>query len=271
MILSIHLPFFYRDNNLPPILSAITAATIIISLLLHELAHIATVKACGGQVKKLRIRLLGTTAWVKGLEKLDPWRQYATYLAGPAVNATIAAVAWGRPGFWQNVFIYNLVLCIFNLLPIFPLDGGRLVQLFLGNRIGILRANRLLLKSGLAIGTVLMGLGVVQAVLYPWNVTLLCAGVYVRRKNKQLPTQLYWEFIQAMKAKLRRNLRVIELNLPKNMPATKAVEYLRWNVYAHIKTANSLMISERELLAIVYPFMHLTHRPQDNENPLPKF
>jgi len=230
-------------------INIVLVLTAIISLLIHEFAHIAIVKAWGGQVRKFRISFMGATAWVHGLEKLKLWQRYAVYLAGPAINALIALAAWGRPGFWQYIFINNAVLCIYNLLPVFPLDGGRLAQLFLGNRLGILRANRLLLKGGLIIGTALMGLGVVQAVLYPWNITLLCAGIYIRRKNKQLPPQLYWEFIQAMQAKTGRSLPVKVINLPKDMPVSKAVEYLRWDFTTHIKTAR-LTLSERELFAI---------------------
>ena len=224
----------------------------IMSLLVHEFAHISLVRVFGGGVSGFRISFLGATAWVHGLENLKLWQRYAIYLAGPAVNALFAVGAWAAArflcGIAETVFLYNIVLCVFNLLPVFPLDGGRLVQLFLGNRIGILRANRLLLKTGPVLGSVLIALGVVQAVLYPWNITLLCAGVYIHRKNKQMPTQLYWECIKALQAKTTRPLPTKKIILPKDTTLKQAVEYLGWDYFAEIQVGAGCYISEKELL-----------------------
>ena len=231
---------------------------VIASLIAHEFAHMAFVRVFGGQVNGFRISLAGMTAWVRGLEKLKLWQRYVVYLAGPATNALIATGAWvavrffgGWGEFWQGLFIYNIVLCAFNLLPVFPLDGGRLMQLFLGNRMGILRANRLLLKAGPVVGWALMGLGLVQAVLYPWNITLLCAGVYIRRKNEQLPPILYWECVKALQAKDRKHLRTKKIILPKNTTVRQAVEYLGWDYWAEIYIGAGVWISEGEIIEMI--------------------
>ena len=233
-----------------------TAAVACAALLAHELAHLALVKAFGGGIGGFRMSFLGATAWVRGLEKLKLWQRYAIYLAGPAANAFIAVGAWVAARFlcegvgFEAAFLYNAVLCAFNLLPVFPLDGGRLVQLFLGNRMGVLRANRLLLKAGPVLGGVLMALGIVQAVLYPWNITLLCAGVYIRRKNKQLAPQLYWECIKALQAKAHRQLPTKKIILPKHTTLKQAVEYLRWDYFVEIQVETGRFISEDELLKL---------------------
>ena len=233
-------------------------AAVVASLLLHELAHMAFVRAFGGRVSGLRISFLGAVAWVRGLERLRAWQRYTIYLAGPFVNALIALGAWAAarflyatPEFLWDLFLYNVVLCAFNLLPVLPLDGGRLVQLFLGNRMGVLRANRLLLKAGPVMGVVLMGLGFVQAVLYPWNITLLCAGAYIRRKNKQLPTTLYWECIKALGRKRCKNLPVKTINLPRAITVKQAVEYLPWDYIAELQVEGVGSISEQELLEML--------------------
>jgi len=252
---------------------SLLAAAVIISLIAHELAHMALVQAFGGRAGGFRLGIFGATAWVRGLERFKPWQRYAVYLAGLATNALIAVGAWGAarffcmplwmtaprynigdycyhsiwPALLQNIFLYNVVLCVFNLLPVFPLDGGRLMQLFLGNRMGVLRANRVLLKLGPVVGGVLVGLGLVQAVLYPWNVTLLCAGVYIRRKNKELPTVLYWECLQMLQAKNRDRLPVRNINLPKHMTVKRAVEYLGWDYWAVIHIGG-WSVSEDELM-----------------------
>jgi len=53
-----------------------------------------------------------------------------------------------------------------------------------------------------------------------------------------------------MQAKTIRRLSIKEIILPKDMPVTKAVEYLRWDYLMHIKAAPGLILSEGELLAI---------------------
>ena len=231
---------------------------VAVSLLLHEFAHMVLVKVFGGEVSGFRISLLGAVAWVRGVYKFKHWQRYAVYLAGPGVNGFIAFAAWNMPGLLyeppeilQYVFLYNFVLCIFNLLPVFPLDGGRIVQIFLGNRIGVLRANRFLLKTGLIIGNGLIVLGFVQAVLYPWNITLLCAGVYIRRKNNQLPTQLYWECLQALQTKDKKHMPVVVIKIKKPVTMTKAVEYLRWDYMAIMKIAPCRVITEGALLGYI--------------------
>lgn len=225
------------------------------SLAAHEFAHIALVRVYGGQVSGFKLNLVGMAAWVRGLEKLKLWQRYAVYLAGPAANALIAVGAWvaarfyyGNAGFLQAVFLYNIVLCVFNLLPVLPLDGGRLLQLFLGNRMGILRANRLLLRAGPVIGGILIGLGLVQAVLYPWNITLLCAGVYIRRKNVELPPLLYWECVKALQSKEKSQMPVKKIILPRNTTVKRAVEYLGWDYIAEIYIDTIGWVSEDELM-----------------------
>jgi len=211
------------------------------SILIHELAHIGMVKITGGKVNKVKLSLVGFSAWVHKIDK----HRYMIYLAGPLINAAIAfgALTLGQ----SDIFIINIVLCGFNLLPVFPLDGGRIAQLFLGNRIGIIRANRVLIKVGIVVGGILMGFGLVQVVLYPWNMTLLCAGFYIRKKNKELPTYLYWECIQALKSK-KDSLPRKKIILPQNTTINQAVEYLRWDYLLEIYIDNNQYISERELL-----------------------
>ena len=233
------------------------AVVVFASILLHELAHISAAILLGGQVKGAKLSLVGLTAWVSGLENLTLWRRYIIYLAGPVTNALIAVGAWLAAwflycGVMQYVFMYNIVLCLFNMLPMFPLDGGRLAQLFLGNRIGILRANRVLLRVGPAAGLVLIAFGLLQLILYPWNITLLCAGIYIRRKNKELPTALYWECLQSLQAKANKVLPTKKIILPQDITVKRALEYLGWDYFAEIQIGKKSYISEKELLAQLF-------------------
>ncbi|MCL2286968.1 MAG: site-2 protease family protein [Firmicutes bacterium] len=188
---------------------------VLSALTLHELAHIVAVKYLGGQVEKIKPFPLGLSARFRGLEKLLPRERYVIYGAGSIANAVAAAWAYsvsrisyvGVPLLEEWAF-FNVVLCAFNLVPILPLDGGRIFHQFLSNRIGILRANGFVTKLGFVVGIGLIILGLVQMILYNYNLTLLCAGVYIKRKNKHMKPQLQMEFFRAMAGKKFRLLPV---------------------------------------------------------------
>jgi len=185
-----------------------TGALVICALILHELAHIFAVNYLGGKVEKVGAFPLGIKAKFTGLEKLLAWERYIIYGAGSLANLIVAVWAFsvsrmsyfGVP--WLMAFAsYNIVLCVFNLVPVLPLDGGRIAHQFLSNRIGILRANRIMIRLGLCVGITLMFLGFAQVVLYNYNITLLCAGMYIKRQNRAMKPRLQMEFFKALEAK----------------------------------------------------------------------
>jgi Zn-dependent protease len=96
-------------------------------------------------------------------------------LAGPAVNLVIAVVLFaalglrigagqmsfqGLPGgFWAQVAIANVVLLVFNLIPAFPMDGGRVLRALLAVWLGYGPATRVAARIGQALAIVLAILG----------------------------------------------------------------------------------------------------------------
>jgi len=214
-----------------------TAALVLCALFLHEYAHVFAVNYLGGRVEKVGVFPLGFAARFRGLEGLLAWERYVIYGAGSLANVLGAAWAFsvsrisyfGVP--WLEDFaFYSIVLCVFNLLPILPLDGGRILHQFLSNRIGILRANRVMLKLGAIISILLIVIGIVQVVLFNYNITLLCAGVYIKRQNKtMLPTlqMEFFRFLEAKKKPARARLMPIKIvKLSHETTVKQALNYL---------------------------------------------
>jgi len=209
---------------------------LLVSVTLHELAHILSAGAFGIKVEKWTITPIGQSARLRALESAPPSRRAAVLLAGPLLSFIIFALTWNfNLGFLPAHFISysNLSLCVFNLFPAYPMDGGRLLGIFLGNRMGVLRANRRLACLSKAIFGCVMAAGFVQAVLYPFNISLLCAGFYLYKTVGTEQVSATWELynqklFHADKAS-RGVVPVRFFSLDRNGSLTEAVNRFCWD------------------------------------------
>ncbi len=116
-----------------------TALVLAISITLHELGHALTARAFGFPTRDITLSLLGGCASLIALPK-KAWQEFITALAGPLVSFAIAGAVLLLDVFqvqienrWLHAvlsytFWMNVVLGCFNLLPGFPLDGGRIFR-----------------------------------------------------------------------------------------------------------------------------------------------
>ena len=104
------------------------AALLVLSAaLLHELGHILALRLSGAGICWLRISVLGAIMETRG--NLSYGQELLCLLAGPGANL-LAAVLFGALD-CDGLAGANAVLCLFNLLPVFPLDGGTVLYLLL--------------------------------------------------------------------------------------------------------------------------------------------
>jgi Zn-dependent protease len=145
------------------------------SILLHELGHALVARRRGIRVAEIDLWLLGGVARMEG-EAHAPGDELAYALAGPGVSAAILACfgaldlllpastsAMLRALVDYQVLVNALILG-FNLLPAFPLDGGRMARALLWRRWGDMqRATQTAARIGRGFGYLLIGLGVLEA------------------------------------------------------------------------------------------------------------
>ena len=118
------------------------ALALAISVTLHELGHALTARAFGYRTRDITLSLLGGCASLIALPR-KAWQEFVTALAGPLVSFAIAGAILlldvfevPVPNAWlRNVLAYtfwmNIMLGAFNLLPGFPMDGGRIFRSFM--------------------------------------------------------------------------------------------------------------------------------------------
>jgi Zn-dependent protease len=143
------------------------------SLLLHELAHSVVARRSGVPVKNITLFIFGGMAELEA-EPSSAGAEFRIAIAGPLMSLALAAgfrVLSGTASLLPDaaalaavlhyLSLVNLVLALFNLVPAFPLDGGRVLRAYLWHRSGdILGATRRASGAGVLFGYVLMALGV---------------------------------------------------------------------------------------------------------------
>ena len=167
-------PRTYEDWSRPMSWAVAIVATLLLfaAVLAHELGHSLVAKSQGIKVTSITLFLLGGVASIEK-EASSPGREAVLAGVGPLVSIVIGAVSWGLaailPGPEQVVAILyylgiaNLSLAVFNLLPGFPLDGGRVLRALLWWRNGSFsRATRQATIVGQMFGFAFIGLGVVE-------------------------------------------------------------------------------------------------------------
>ena len=128
-------------------------AVILSAAALHELGHLLVLRLLGARVRELRVSVFGAELMTSAARLSYPG-EIAAVLAGPAVNLLCALVLGGAHA-WVAAGAH-LSLCLFNLLPVRPLDGGRALYLAAAWLAGPSAAERIACWAG---GTTALALG----------------------------------------------------------------------------------------------------------------
>jgi Zn-dependent protease len=145
-------------------------------VVVHELAHALTARAVGVPTREIRLFVFGGVARIDG-EPADAAGEALMAMAGPLASVTLAglfAVAgWTVAGpagdLLAWLFMGNLVVAAFNLLPGFPLDGGRVARALVWRLTGRrLLATRVTAAAGRALAALLV-VGGTGAALWQWT------------------------------------------------------------------------------------------------------
>jgi Zn-dependent protease len=195
LIIAIVLLLLFGTGFGTPVDRLIAAAALFGIVLLHEFGHCFAARYVGGSADEIIMHPLGGVAFASAPRR--PWPTFVTVAGGPAVNIAICAVAatalwlafgvhawnlldpkslgrawlhgyvvnetqwllWGRWLYWIHVTSWGLF--VFNLLPIYPFDGGQLLQSMLWPKFGYYKSMLFAATTGIVGGALLAVFGLI--------------------------------------------------------------------------------------------------------------
>jgi len=195
----VHLSFFlllawvalgaWNDTGtlVAALLSALFLVGVFSSVVLHELGHALTARAFGVRTRRILLLPIGGVAQLESMPR-TPRVELTVALAGPAVSLVLAGLlalaadvqtALLGPAaaplvlFTRSLSWANLMLGVFNLVPAFPMDGGRALRALLARRMPLLRATEIAVSVGKTAAVALAVAGVL------WNPWLLLIAAFI--------------------------------------------------------------------------------------------
>ncbi|MFQ6130995.1 MAG: site-2 protease family protein [Armatimonadota bacterium] len=192
------LPAGAKGGPMAGLARALFICALFFCVVLHELGHSLVARKYGVGVESITLLPIGG---VSAMERIpdEPRQEFGISVAGPLVSLGVAVVlgaaiyavggrqellsmqilslegGWWGIGFFRNLMWTNVLLAIFNMLPAFPMDGGRVLRSVLAQRMDYVRATHIAASVGQAAAFALGFLGLLGN---PWLI-LIALFVYL--------------------------------------------------------------------------------------------
>ncbi len=197
-------PFGFQGVEPPTLryaLSVLTAILLFVSILLHELAHSYLAMRYGINIESITLFLFGGVSAMEEIPR-KPGQEAKMAFAGPLTSLIIGTISlliyWSlispNPSLSQNPISHilwilgsmNIVLGIFNLLPAFPMDGGRVLRSFYARRMSYVKATQSAASIGKLFAILMAIFGILIGNLW---FPLIALFIYVGASEEERSTQ----------------------------------------------------------------------------------
>jgi Zn-dependent protease len=198
--------------------SVVFIVLVFACVVAHEFGHILVARAFGVKTPEVTLLPIGGVANMERMPE-KPKEELMIAIAGPLVNVVIAALLFllgglviedmyasniGQASTMQRLAFTNVALVVFNMVPAFPMDGGRVLRALLAMRMGPQRAIAIAAKLGQAFAFLFVAAGIL------YNPILILVGlfVYIAAESELQASMLHW-FIHDLKVSegMERSIR----------------------------------------------------------------
>lgn len=159
--------FFLNGGILGAVFGVIATSLLFVLVTLHELGHSFAAMHYNVPVERIVLSPIGGIAQLRRMPE-DPKQEFVVAIAGPAVNFVIAIImgafalvlginianpflilgSFSLTALFSYVFVSNIFLALFNLIPAFPMDGGRVLRALLAMRLDYVQATNIAATIG---------------------------------------------------------------------------------------------------------------------------
>lgn len=244
---------------------------LFLSVLLHELSHSIVAIKHGIPVRDIYLFIFGGVAMIEQ-EPNSPKTEFKIAIAGPLMSFFLASIfftiAYFYPkddifnGFINYIFFVNLALGMFNLIPAFPLDGGRIFRSILWNKYGILKATEIASKIGSYFGIFLIitGFFFILSGNFLNGLWLIFLGFFIKKTSKDALLQTQ---ISVLLSKFRvENIMKTMNPLYEELPLREFLNYyyplIETNIYPVLTTNGDILFLDKDIVN------HLKYQDIDN-------
>jgi len=210
--IKVHWTFFFlilwiifnelkRGGNTESILFNIAVVlAVFLCVIIHEFGHALTAKRFGIITKKITLLPIGGMASMEKIPE-SPKQELLVTLAGPLTNVVIALLlyftipvkelmylnftetfeilsSFSIQNFLFYLFIVNIALVIFNLIPAFPMDGGRILRAFLATKTSRIKATQIASTIGQIIAVIFFLIGLLYNPFLVFIALFIFLGAY---------------------------------------------------------------------------------------------
>ena len=163
-------------NTAEVVSGVVFVLAVFVCIVLHEFGHSLTARRYGIRTRSITLLPIGGVSSLEHIPE-KPSEEFKVAVMGPVVSIAISLAifvglsltgslsnlrdlaSWTNASFLQRLMVVNLMLAAFNLLPAFPMDGGRIMRSLLATRLGRLKATQIAALAGKIMALVFGAIG----------------------------------------------------------------------------------------------------------------
>lgn len=209
--------------------------TLFTLVIVHELGHIVAARSYGWQIDSLQLLPFGGVVIFNQWGTVHPYEEIVVSLAGPLQHLflILSSLLFYHFGWWDQMWTdyfirANLLLAGFNLLPIYPLDGGRIVQALLSLYVPYRQTLLLSFFSSSLLSAICLVISFTNPTLVV-HLSLFIIACFLLFTNLVAWRQLPYHYFRFLLARLQTPLPVKRqeiITLPLETPLSEAVKRL---------------------------------------------